>query len=237
MNLFSAKGFEGTTTREIAKAAGVSEAIIFRHFATKEDLYAAIIDFIIQGHSESFYTELNQAIESRNDTAVFETLAFCILETHRKGTGIPSAAALQWPRRAQAVTTLYGNPGPTHLQAAQRVPFAARQRRGLSQRELDGFGSSLLRDGQSSFADSEDLRRSLFAQEQSGKWPENLLECFFTVFRCHRPEGKGNDFFYGLRVILMERVWWKSLRLHQIIIVALLPTIFLGDVRNPKSRL
>jgi TetR/AcrR family transcriptional regulator len=84
MNLFSAKGFEGTTTREIAKAAGVSEAIIFRHFATKEDLYAAIIDFIIQGHSESFYTELNQAIESRNDTAVFETLAFCILETHRK---------------------------------------------------------------------------------------------------------------------------------------------------------
>ncbi len=49
MNLFSAKGFEGTTTREIAKAAGVSEAIIFRHFATKEDLYAAIIDFIIQG--------------------------------------------------------------------------------------------------------------------------------------------------------------------------------------------
>jgi hypothetical protein len=27
---------------------------------------------------------LNQAIESRNDTAVFETLAFCILETHRK---------------------------------------------------------------------------------------------------------------------------------------------------------
>jgi AcrR family transcriptional regulator len=84
MNLFSAKGFEGTTTREISKAAGVSEAIIFRHFATKEDLYAAIIDFIIQGHSESFYTELNQAIESRNDTAVFETLAFCILETHRK---------------------------------------------------------------------------------------------------------------------------------------------------------
>ena len=36
MALFSAKGFEGTTTREISKAAGVSEAIIFRHFATKD---------------------------------------------------------------------------------------------------------------------------------------------------------------------------------------------------------
>ena len=38
------RGFRGTTTKEIAQAAGVSEAIIFRHFATKEDLYTAIID-------------------------------------------------------------------------------------------------------------------------------------------------------------------------------------------------
>jgi TetR/AcrR family transcriptional regulator len=34
--LFSKKGFRGTTTKEIAQAAGVSEAIIFRHFETKE---------------------------------------------------------------------------------------------------------------------------------------------------------------------------------------------------------
>ena len=84
MALFSAKGFEGTTTREISKAAGVSEAIIFRHFATKEDLYAAIIDFIIQGHCEQFYSELNQAMEKRDDAVIFETLAFRILETHRE---------------------------------------------------------------------------------------------------------------------------------------------------------
>jgi TetR/AcrR family transcriptional regulator len=83
MALFSAKGFEGTTTREISKAAGVSEAIIFRHFVTKEDLYAAIIDFIIQGHCEQFYSELNQAMEKRDDSAIFESLAFRILETHR----------------------------------------------------------------------------------------------------------------------------------------------------------
>ena len=84
MALFSAKGFEGTTTREISRAAGVSEAIIFRHFATKEDLYAAIIDFIIQGHCEQFFAELTQAMDKRDDAAVFETLAFRILETHRE---------------------------------------------------------------------------------------------------------------------------------------------------------
>ena len=44
VDLFSKKGFGGTTTREIAKAADVNEAIIFRHFETKEGLYAAILD-------------------------------------------------------------------------------------------------------------------------------------------------------------------------------------------------
>ncbi|MEK7313157.1 MAG: TetR/AcrR family transcriptional regulator, partial [Deltaproteobacteria bacterium] len=43
-NLFSKKGFKGTTTKEVAKAAGISEAVIFRYFADKSDLYAAIIN-------------------------------------------------------------------------------------------------------------------------------------------------------------------------------------------------
>lgn len=37
--LFSRKGFNGTTTREIAVATGVNEATIFRYFSTKDDLY------------------------------------------------------------------------------------------------------------------------------------------------------------------------------------------------------
>ncbi len=43
MDLFASKGFKGATTRATAEAAGVSEALIFRHFATKEKLYDAII--------------------------------------------------------------------------------------------------------------------------------------------------------------------------------------------------
>ena len=42
--LFSEYGFENTTTKAIAAAAGVTEAIIFRHFASKEELYANILD-------------------------------------------------------------------------------------------------------------------------------------------------------------------------------------------------
>ena len=42
-NLFSRNGFDGTTTRQIAAAAEVNEAIIFRHFTSKEKLYWAVV--------------------------------------------------------------------------------------------------------------------------------------------------------------------------------------------------
>ena len=43
VDLFSKRGFKGTTTKEIAKVAGVSEAMVFRHFASKDELYGAIL--------------------------------------------------------------------------------------------------------------------------------------------------------------------------------------------------
>ncbi|HZU35199.1 MAG TPA: helix-turn-helix domain-containing protein [Gemmataceae bacterium] len=41
--LFADKGFDGTTTRELAEAAGVSEALLFKHFPNKEALYSAML--------------------------------------------------------------------------------------------------------------------------------------------------------------------------------------------------
>ena len=40
--VFAEKGFHGTTTRALADAAGVSEALLFKHFPTKEALFAAM---------------------------------------------------------------------------------------------------------------------------------------------------------------------------------------------------
>lgn len=42
--LFARQGYQGTTTRQIAEAAQVNEAILFRHFPTKEELYWAVIE-------------------------------------------------------------------------------------------------------------------------------------------------------------------------------------------------
>src|SRR5579872_5861967 len=40
--VFAEKGFDGTTTRELADAAGVSEALLFKHFPNKEALFSAV---------------------------------------------------------------------------------------------------------------------------------------------------------------------------------------------------
>jgi TetR/AcrR family transcriptional regulator len=45
LDFFSRQGYEGTTTKEIAAAAGVTEAIIFRHFPTKQALYGAVLGY------------------------------------------------------------------------------------------------------------------------------------------------------------------------------------------------
>jgi AcrR family transcriptional regulator len=47
--LFARKGFAGTTTRELAEAAGISEALLFRHFPSKQLLYREILRLGCEG--------------------------------------------------------------------------------------------------------------------------------------------------------------------------------------------
>jgi len=42
--IFSAGSYRGTTTAEIARQAGVTEPVLYRHFASKRDLYLAVLE-------------------------------------------------------------------------------------------------------------------------------------------------------------------------------------------------
>jgi AcrR family transcriptional regulator len=46
IRVFTEGSYRGTTTAEIARAAGVSEPILYRHFASKRDLYLAALDHV-----------------------------------------------------------------------------------------------------------------------------------------------------------------------------------------------
>lgn len=85
MDLFSREGFRGTTTKKIAQAAGVSEAMVFRHFATKEELYAAILDHkACSGDALDLELLVADAVKQRDDRAVFEGLALNALDHHER---------------------------------------------------------------------------------------------------------------------------------------------------------
>ena len=83
VSLFSQRGFVGTTTKEIAQAAGVSEAMVFRHFANKQELYSAILDHkACSGDSMNPEALVADALQEKDDRAVFERLALGALEHH-----------------------------------------------------------------------------------------------------------------------------------------------------------
>src|SRR6202167_6845255 len=77
--------FGGTKTKDIAAAAGVSEAILFRHFASKEDLYHAILDEkeATMG-GERWFVEMNELAERRDDRGLFRHVACQIIRSFRE---------------------------------------------------------------------------------------------------------------------------------------------------------
>jgi len=102
LELFSQQGYEGTTTRQIADHAGVTEAIIYRHFPTKEDLYWSVLeeqckvridkakvhhwfeDDPGQDKDEDIFTQLAEGMLKRNldDPALTRLMLFSALEKH-----------------------------------------------------------------------------------------------------------------------------------------------------------
>jgi AcrR family transcriptional regulator len=72
-SLFAARGFRGTTTKEIAKAAGVSEALLFKYFPTKRALYAAIL--AEKANLSSLVEAIDDVARKRDDQRLFSLVA------------------------------------------------------------------------------------------------------------------------------------------------------------------
>lgn len=84
IDLFAQKGFRGTTTREIAAAAGVSEPVIYQHFATKSELYTAIVDHMIEDLKLKAL-ELNKLREAATTQQFFYWLGMQVLDWFSEG--------------------------------------------------------------------------------------------------------------------------------------------------------
>jgi AcrR family transcriptional regulator len=73
IRLFAENGFNGTTTKQIAEEAGVNEALIFRYFSTKRELYGAIIERKIE-EEPGIEMPIEAHRETKNDWLIFRSV-------------------------------------------------------------------------------------------------------------------------------------------------------------------
>ena len=130
MDLFSRKGFAGTTTKQIALAAGVSEAIIFRHFATKRDLYTAIIEHNIHSSgAKQVLAGIEACMKRRDDEGLFRLIAKEMIEEHRKDARF-ERLMLHASLEGHELATIYRSEFGLPIFASLRAYLDRRQRSG-----------------------------------------------------------------------------------------------------------
>jgi len=115
--LYASKGSRGTTTREVADLAGVNEATVFRHFGTKGQLLAAMLDHY------STFDELPQMLECvRSQPTVeaqLQALALASIESMKRKEDLikvsmaeeianPDGLACAWRGPSEARSTIAG---------------------------------------------------------------------------------------------------------------------------------
>src|SRR5213079_969996 len=87
--LFSKKGFKGTTTKELAANAGVHEAVLFRHFTNKRELYRATLDLKVARNRDAALGQMEQYATQRDDRGFFEALALGLLTRFEEDPSLP----------------------------------------------------------------------------------------------------------------------------------------------------
>ena len=84
-DLFASRGYRGTTTAELARAAGITEPILYRHFENKLDLFVTLIEEV----GREVVLRWRAALKGENDPVQrLRTLLAGNPATHERSKGI-----------------------------------------------------------------------------------------------------------------------------------------------------
>ncbi len=129
---FAARGYEAASTNAIAAAAGVAKGLVFHHFGSKEQLFAALFDVEVQRFIDGVFA----ALDTRSED-LFERLHQVSMRKIE--------LAQQHPRTAEFLVVAI-----TEAPPALRPTLALRQAelmRAAWPRLLEGLDASRLRPG------------------------------------------------------------------------------------------
>ena len=82
---FSTKGFHGVSMEAVAKEAGVTKPILYDHFASKQDLYLALIDADAASLEERVRTAINANTGNRERIQRSFQAYFDFVDEHAEG--------------------------------------------------------------------------------------------------------------------------------------------------------
>jgi AcrR family transcriptional regulator len=69
--IFAERGFHGTTTRELAHGAEISEALMFKHFPNKQAIYEAMLSDCMKGQAGGEFKRILDLEPSTSTLAIF----------------------------------------------------------------------------------------------------------------------------------------------------------------------
>src|SRR5689334_3443748 len=130
LNVFSRKGFNGATTKEIAAESGVTEAVIFRHFPTKQALYQAVLEseLACPGFHE-WMAKAQDCMNRNDDEGLFRAIATAIIESYHGDARL---------ERVLLFAALEGNDqGLAHFRSSS-IPIYELLRDYIERRQLEG---------------------------------------------------------------------------------------------------
>jgi AcrR family transcriptional regulator len=88
--VFANNGFHGTTTRELAKAAGVSEALLYKHFPSKESLFSAMLATSAKGPS---FAEFKRILALDPSTSTLVIMVHFMISYYVRGVSKDNATS------------------------------------------------------------------------------------------------------------------------------------------------
>jgi AcrR family transcriptional regulator len=139
------RGLARATTKEIAKAAGYSEAALYKHFHDKTEMFLAVLAERTPSNLGPLLASLTERVGQGTVQATLEEVARAALNFY--GQSFPMAASLfSEPQllAAHREALRQRNAGPQHVSNALAAYLAAEQKLGRINREADPHAAAAL---------------------------------------------------------------------------------------------
>jgi len=134
VDLFARKGFSDVTTREIASAAEINEATIYKHFASKEELFDAVVEHfgnMLLGNFKKIGLD-----QEKDAGKVYSDLAEIVIGFLRKDSRILRLMLYSGLQEHRFAHTLFSRTGSELFGALQKY-LRMQQEKGCIRKDLD----------------------------------------------------------------------------------------------------